>query len=1536
MNRNPLKRLISFALSLFMTFSIIFADNAIITAFAEKTNVKTYNYDNFKVEYIIDSEWESAQSVRIKISNTGDEAILNWYLKYNTSGAIENIYNATLYSESNGEYILKHNGYNYEIGAGDSVELGYILKGDDLAFPEEFKMCNKRVEKESGYTVDFNIISEWDAGFNADIVITNDTDSPIEAWTLAFDSNFNINNYWNCKLISNESDRYNFANQLWTTPIPAGGTASFGFTADKIDGATPIAENWVLTEVVIDLTPIVEPQSFNIFGFVEYAADSNSLLISWISEYDEGIFEIYTSNDGITFEKYTEVSNCSSYTYAVTEDFDKKYFIIKQILDNGNIGESSIILITKGKNGYSMEFPDSDSDGVADYLEEAFGLDINKTDTDDDGLSDYEEMFITGTDPTVYDSVKKGVSDAEADSDNDGLTNKQELSIGTNPVIPDSDGDNLTDGDEVNKYGTNPLIPDSDDDKINDGDEIKLGLDPLNPNTFGVPDSEYTFNVGLTDNSDAMSEINTSDNEYKLSIELKAAGNVSENISVTESNYSETIKNSAIIGKSFDIEYDEACKVDEVVIKFTLNEDTITESELGIERYCVFKLFEEYNILLPVYTEYDLNNGKLSSQVDEVGTYCLMDMEKLVDSFCSASETQEIEQSTEDVQPIMLYSSRNSGVWQNGIDKSSINVVFILDIRDNIDDESFENIKTNIVKTAAEVLKESSNAKIYLLLQHYDKVSSNMLGYTVLDDDDQEFFTDSLKIYNALDEIRTNSVDDVNSYCILSDAIKYVYDNCDNSNGTYCFSIFDSADVVYRTSLVGEDIIGVTGSDDYGYEVLNKLRENTIDVSVISNIAPEYNLGYAIDLYDSTGGIYIDGFGDISDEMLKHIYGYIPDHDEESTVFYNGLNFEEMQLKSEVTMDYLSAAKELGTKMQDILAAEDKSELEKIREAYSEYADSDSDFVYDFEEIDVFNSLIDWSDNGKIILPTIEDYCNAINDKNVAKAMKEYIRKNWDPLLTLKVMPVISDPMKPDTDGDGFVDYYEVLYNRNKAISTFSLDNSNNSDTYFYDPIKVNEWQPQSEVARLTMIGGYSYDPMQHIIYSNKTPIQRFFGFADSVDFAANPILASAILCDPIYFYYGGKEYRLELWKGQYGIMAGCEVGLYYREPCVRNLDPLGIINFYDDAKGTQKWYRSAADNDLINVSYSFDAVNEIDSNKKIEFVRDAKHWWTTGFKWGAKTSPTGPEMNITIEFKNEEMKNAFLTGGEIPYAVSSDSKKLIKDQTWGFLNAVKKSESSSDIVDKLVEGTSSVSFIYKGAIINKQPQDPNQVNTILNANNKFIEVYKKVKEHAGISFEENDIRYTNDPNFMTINMWKDAFEETGYLKCEEYKAWKIQYYKDEGKPWEFGKKSPLFKLVWELAGGSTSLRYSKDSMECLLNVLDVNLEALGLEVKFGDVLGLVVDFDDNLDILVGYGETIANTSYRNDCGESGYLYEWYPRWYDQYERTLCSSITKWYYDSEEGSPDVEYGDYIYAMNHLPGMTYSLLYIYKCIDKIHP
>jgi hypothetical protein len=55
--------------------------------------------------------------------------------------------------------------------------------------------------------------------------------------------------------------------------------------------------------------------------------------------------------------------------------------------------------------------------------------------------------------------------------------------------VVDSDGDGLSDFDEVNRdsnpndynplFDTNPNIPDSDDDTVSDGDEVALGTDPL-------------------------------------------------------------------------------------------------------------------------------------------------------------------------------------------------------------------------------------------------------------------------------------------------------------------------------------------------------------------------------------------------------------------------------------------------------------------------------------------------------------------------------------------------------------------------------------------------------------------------------------------------------------------------------------------------------------------------------------------------------------------------------------------------------------------------------------------------------------------------------------------------------------------------------------------------------------------------------------------------------------------------------------------------------------------------------------------------
>ena len=65
------------------------------------------------------------------------------------------------------------------------------------------------------------------------------------------------------------------------------------------------------------------------------------------------------------------------------------------------------------------------------------------------------------------------------DTDNDGLTDDEEATWGTDPNNPDTDADGLLDGEEVHTYITNPSAADTDGDQFSDGDEVAAGTDPL-------------------------------------------------------------------------------------------------------------------------------------------------------------------------------------------------------------------------------------------------------------------------------------------------------------------------------------------------------------------------------------------------------------------------------------------------------------------------------------------------------------------------------------------------------------------------------------------------------------------------------------------------------------------------------------------------------------------------------------------------------------------------------------------------------------------------------------------------------------------------------------------------------------------------------------------------------------------------------------------------------------------------------------------------------------------------------------------------
>jgi len=83
---------------------------------------------------------------------------------------------------------------------------------------------------------------------------------------------------------------------------------------------------------------------------------------------------------------------------------------------------------------------------------------------------------------------------AAADPDQDGLTNVQEVDLGTDPNKPDTDEDGLMDGREVNETGTDPKNKDTDGDTLLDGAEVdQIGTSPNNKDTDGD---------GVTDNAD--------------------------------------------------------------------------------------------------------------------------------------------------------------------------------------------------------------------------------------------------------------------------------------------------------------------------------------------------------------------------------------------------------------------------------------------------------------------------------------------------------------------------------------------------------------------------------------------------------------------------------------------------------------------------------------------------------------------------------------------------------------------------------------------------------------------------------------------------------------------------------------------------------------------------------------------------------------------------------------------------------------------------------------------------------------------------
>ena len=929
-------------------------------------------------------------------------------------------------------YILKK--LNYSYFSGDNVE----TYADDYSF-EDLNIninnpmdVNGTLELTGNINLNSGIKAVEDVTINGEVKNTNNSVICSETGDINIEtSNVNFSGliYAPYGDINIDTDNLNLNNviiigQTITIDCPSI-NANYSNSMAELVGTT--------SDIEVDLS---------VFG--GYNSETNSMNLTWYTNYTNSSYEIWSSDDNMNYLSEAIVENgVYTYQHPITEDFETKYFKVSLTTNYGEVVYSNSVKVVKSENGYVVTFTDTDGDGLSDLLEKEYGTNINKVDTDDDGLTDYQEIYITGTNPTKYDSVTEGVSDADADSDSDGLTNAQEIELGTDPRNDDTDNDGLSDYDEINIYGTDPLVPDTDGDGLKDGDEPYIGLDPTNPETFDVPDAEYVSNQTIAENSEALREINTDDSPYKMSIEIESTGYVEGNLKAKETSYSKAIRNDAILGIAPELTCGNSCNISKVVLKFNIADESV-DNELnlfpdepdlqGLKRLTIFKYFEDMNMLLPIETKYDLENNTIYTEVDELGTYCIMDMEKwLANLGISINEDEPMLMSfeAEAVEDIAAEFNEES----TRVEFSEETLAEINDEEDTLTEETFAPAMFAAAQTRGAVTVQTPVDIAFLIqtsgqLEDTFNSQCKMIG-NLMDSLIAQYGNGNVRFclitYNLNGAQALKFTSDGNIWFTNSMAVKmalsaqqYVYTSGYTDRGN-AFKLLQNNVTFKETSakFIFQVMNGSTNVGSMYFDQINTCAKLGINYSELmpagySYIDPSY--GQQVDnAIKSTGGLNLTYGTNSESSVYNHIVGNVaPPHVEFKAVLPTG--WETISLVN--VLDPNNGAK------------------------------SDNDDLTDWEEVDTESGLITWDNYGNIQLPTFEQCLNKVHDQGFSYVLNEYSDSIPSYMhryfYGVEILPIKSNPCEEDSDGDGLNDGYDPnsLSANNYSSQMIALDNT--------------------------------------------------------------------------------------------------------------------------------------------------------------------------------------------------------------------------------------------------------------------------------------------------------------------------------------------------------------------------------------------------------------------------------------------------------------------------------------------------------------
>ena len=441
---------------------------------------------SYEVSYTRERHHGGSFGATVSVLNTGYLPISDWALGFGLPAAsIEggSVWGARLYSHDGGYVIFRNAEWNREIPPGQSATFGFIYADhyadhDGEAGLWEFELLFPALRPAEGVYGAARPGNHWDGGFSYAVTLENLGGEPVDGWVFTVETESYVSRVTHGELLEAAGGVLTVRNASWNAAIPPYGTVSVDFQG--VGEALPFGAVSVYT-----------------FGFARPEGGTGEPDVAGYSyvSLNAGPGGFLTAEGGlypVGHELELGAEPYDGHVFVGWEFSGGEMVFGERWADNLFVVPAGPVTVTANFAAFDA---DSDGDGLPDWFESLFiGTDPLNHDTDGDGLSDGYEFSYTLTDPLLWDTYGDGIGDADRDSDGDGLSNMEELLLGTHPGEHDTDGDGLSDYEEVRVHFTDPLEWDTDGDTLSDYVEIALGLDPNNPYSDGAThDSQRTF-----------------------------------------------------------------------------------------------------------------------------------------------------------------------------------------------------------------------------------------------------------------------------------------------------------------------------------------------------------------------------------------------------------------------------------------------------------------------------------------------------------------------------------------------------------------------------------------------------------------------------------------------------------------------------------------------------------------------------------------------------------------------------------------------------------------------------------------------------------------------------------------------------------------------------------------------------------------------------------------------------------------------------------------------------------------------------------